>query len=1209
MAANVTGKVDRKISMEEGGEDANTAQAGSTHEEFTETEEVRALISSLATVYTDQISVELAVEKFTVIVDKYQEQPHLMDPHLEGILLPLLDIARQSGIDPPLSHLAFKFMYLLTKARGFKTIVRILPHEVADLEPALALLTRQDPADFETWETRYMLLLWMSIICMIPFDMARLDSNAPLDDEGRKREPTMMRIINAAKIYLRVCDKSRDAAALMIAKFLTRHDVKQELLPSFLDWCLRSLTETNYDTMTGMTFLSGLLYTLASLFKIGKREDLVEYAPVVLERLVACHLFDSNNTQLHKLAIKLTQRLGLTFLCARTAAWRYQRGSRSLAANLNSQVSAPLAVGTGSSQIATEDDDEEYDVPEEIEEVIEQLLVGLRDRSTIVRWSAAKGVGRMTGRLPRELADQVVESVLELFCLGELDGAWHGGCLALAELGRRGLLLPERLPEVVPVVLKALAYDEKKGSCSVGAHVRDAACYVCWAFARAYDPQDIKPYINKLASALVITTVFDREVNCRRAASAAFQENVGRQGTFPHGIDILTTADFLAVGNRTNVFLHISCYIADFEEYTLPLIDHLAKIKIGHWDGAIRELTSQALHNLTPKALNYMIETVLPSLIPLATGIDLFTRHGALLAAAEVTHALYKHAIETNRTVSDVLGPESVAGLKQIVKTMVEAKMFRGVTGELLRPAVCVFIEKMSLSKLRCHGDDILEVWQFVLDDNLIGLQRTEVDIQSYAVKALGAFYMEYYQQPDGTVLPGLQDKVLDRYLHELATSQQEMGRMGAAMSLGRQPKFMLETKLMKVLQGLAKASSISSQTEKFAESRRDVIKAIARICKTVGIKADGDPTCLVCGDNIGMVYSALLGAMKDYTTDSRGDVGAWVREASMTSLRELTSLVVKTEPTLITADTIQQLMQCLAQQASEKIDRTRACAGAAILGLLHHEPQVPYIPCREQLLEIFPRSDLQELNWSAPSESFPKMTRLLDLPVYRHHVLLGLTVSVGGLTESLVKHSSQSLMAYLKGLSSLTDLEGFVSAMLDVFQEYEKVDRVTLPMMKMINILLSAGSLEIFAENEDHQFPVQLLDRMKKEIAKCGEPQKLLASVDVFCSMIVFPGVTRRKCLFQVLMFLCHKYPKVRKTSAEKLYEMLLMYDDVVPEDSQEEILTILSETKWDESVLTVRPIRNQLCDLMNIPRPVLKSAKATDSNPANQTELPSQT
>lgn len=70
------------------------------------------------------------------------------------------------------------------------------------------------------------------------------------------------------------------------------------------------------------------------------------------------------------------------------------------------------------------------------------------------------------------------------------------------------------------------------------------------AFARAYDPSVLEPYIPVLANALLVTAVYDREVNVRRAASAAFQENVGRQGTVAHGISIVTTADYFAVGNR-----------------------------------------------------------------------------------------------------------------------------------------------------------------------------------------------------------------------------------------------------------------------------------------------------------------------------------------------------------------------------------------------------------------------------------------------------------------------------------------------------------------------------------------------------------------------------------------------------------------------------------------------------------------------------------
>lgn len=57
------------------------------------------------------------------------------------------------------------------------------------------------------------------------------------------------------------------------------------------------------------------------------------------------------------------------------------------------------------------------------------------------------------------------------------------------------------------------------------------------------------------------------------------------KGTFPHGIDILTTADYFAVGNRINCYLELSVFVAKFSEYTKAMIDHLVDMKINHWDG------------------------------------------------------------------------------------------------------------------------------------------------------------------------------------------------------------------------------------------------------------------------------------------------------------------------------------------------------------------------------------------------------------------------------------------------------------------------------------------------------------------------------------------------------------------------------------------------------------------------------------------------
>lgn len=49
-----------------------------------------------------------------------------------------------------------------------------------------------------------------------------------------------------------------------------------------------------------------------------------------------------------------------------------------------------------------------------------------------------------------------------------------------------------------------------------------------------------------------------------------------------------------------------------------------------------------------------------------------------------------------------------------------------------------------------------------------------------------------------------------------------------------------------------------------------------SRICQTVGVRAEGAPDEVVCRENVPQIYCTMLDCLSDYTTDSRGDVGAW---------------------------------------------------------------------------------------------------------------------------------------------------------------------------------------------------------------------------------------------------------------------------------------------------------------------------------------------
>jgi hypothetical protein len=85
---------------------------------------------------------------------------------------------------------------------------------------------------------------------------------------------------------------------------------------------------------------------------------------------------------------------------------------------------------------------------------------------TIVRWSAAKGIARISDRLPSDFVEQVLDTIMGLFSIHSIavatiyempsiaENTWHGACLACAEMARRGLVADSQLSVLIDWLLK-----------------------------------------------------------------------------------------------------------------------------------------------------------------------------------------------------------------------------------------------------------------------------------------------------------------------------------------------------------------------------------------------------------------------------------------------------------------------------------------------------------------------------------------------------------------------------------------------------------------------------------------------------------------------------------------------------------------------------------------------------------------------------------
>lgn len=110
-------------------DDCDNIGLGCALEHFSEVEEVLSMIDNVRNIYNTP-SFEVEYDKLYTILKQYYEQPHLLDPHLDKMLAKFMNIIKDKEAAFEIKHAAFNYMYQIIRVRGYKVVVRHLPHEV-----------------------------------------------------------------------------------------------------------------------------------------------------------------------------------------------------------------------------------------------------------------------------------------------------------------------------------------------------------------------------------------------------------------------------------------------------------------------------------------------------------------------------------------------------------------------------------------------------------------------------------------------------------------------------------------------------------------------------------------------------------------------------------------------------------------------------------------------------------------------------------------------------------------------------------------------------------------------------------------------------------------------------------------------------------------------------------------------------------------------
>ena len=876
------------------------------------------------------------------VVEKYREDPSLLDPHVVAIIrpifysifLPHLENMRENTCWTPVMSLLCSLVYTISSVCGYSSLTmnEVFPHDVFLLRRVLDVLDSIS----DSWESRFVLTLWLSVLVRSPFSFESI--GVP---HNRIVELAVRQITNES------CNRSiLKATSLVLARMFLRTDSGDNWLAEIAS----RLPE------------APLLEVLHRTLKLSSRRLSESELSLVVNRISTC----SSDPRSRKLRIGI-----LGFLTS-------------------SASSLDLA-----------------------EDAINYIIESFSHKDGAVRYSAAKAIAHIIRSRSRLYGIQIYDYLMSLQLRDDFE--YHSLSMALGEMVRRpdvtGLVSIEA---VVHVAIEAL--EKERNTLSMTQQIRDSGCALVWFLSRQLSPDRLlSEVIEHCVCPLINVAFFDRDINLRRAASAALQELVGRVGSdrFPEGLLLITVIDFFSVSNLDE------CYtiLPQRAVSTLPLegkwrrkilesiSNHLLKEKIFKSTSILTTLASRRIQLLAAHALAILDRgpDLVESMCEIATSTDA-EWHERLAAISFISH-------HTTTCLSLTILPEQHQSLiRNLVPVIERKRLYRGKGGDLIRSACYNLLAAIYHSTIQFKDNEkyfskicemlsegIVHLVEHVQGSAISALVSIAGTDRAYSLSSLVQGFLQRLREPRGVNVAARRGMVLaiglvaanDCDVFDLLTNE--------ALSW---PKHWL--------------------------GNHDYVDPQCRMNAILGLAKIGS-------DGVDRAAQVCIDAMDDFHSDKRGDVGSWVRS------RAIDTFISLYERCGI--ETRRKIFFCVATHCGERLDKIR-----------------------DKCWSILAGTELDDLEIPVAADPFELVCQLV---VNGSAELSQLVVAVGGSTPNSV--AEKALLALAGNLNSSSLISDQLFELLSSKNRYQSktdyTNRVFVPVVNCIALLVSRSHLSLSAD------------------------------------------------------------------------------------------------------------------------------------------------